>query len=69
MRVRMYHDARMAEVVSCAGVRRVEPRYAYPNERMHQPDEKAQWNRFLADWLALGIDHGHALALPCEFTG
>lgn len=68
LRVRMYHDARMAEVINWSGVRRIEPRYRYPNKRMHQPDEKSQWNRFLADWLALGIGHGRVLSVPCEFV-
>lgn len=60
MRVRLYRDAGLAEVVSFDGVRRVYPRYVYPNRQMHQPDEKAQWNRFLSEWLALVADAGYA---------
>lgn len=59
--VRMYHDARLAEVVECASLRRVQPRYDYPNPLMHQPDEKAQWNRFLGEWLSHCLQHGLAI--------
>ncbi len=69
LKVRLYHDARLAEVVACAGVRTVYPRYPYPNNRMHQPDEKAQWNSFLSDWLTMAIGHGYSVAEPCEFVG
>lgn len=49
----MYHDADMAEVVAWENHRRLRPRYDYPNRQMYQNDEKAQLNRFLADWLTL----------------
>lgn len=58
--VRVYHDARLAEVVEFSNRRRVWPRYDYPNPDMHQPDEKAQWNRFLGDWLSLCLHQGWA---------
>ena len=59
--VRLYHDALMAEVVQYSGVRRVSPRYDYPNEGMHQRDEKHQLNRFLGEWLSHCIDTGHCV--------
>ena len=40
MSIRLYHDARMAEVISSQGIRQVKPRYDYPNKHMHQQDEK-----------------------------
>ncbi len=58
--IRLYHDARMAEVVSFAGVRRVRSRYTYPNDQMLHSDEKAQWNAYLADWLRYCLRHGLA---------
>ncbi|MDX9875287.1 MAG: DUF1249 domain-containing protein [Spongiibacteraceae bacterium] len=58
--VRVYHDARLAEVIEFCDRRRVWPRYDYPNPAMHQPDEKAQWNRFLGDWLSLCLRQGWA---------
>ena len=58
MRVRLYHDARMAEVTEAEPFRRVQARYDYPNPAMHQRDEKHQWNLFLSDWLAHVQEHG-----------
>lgn len=59
MQVRVYHDARMAEVIGAEGCRRLLPRYGYPNSRMHQPDEKAQLNRLLQEWLGHYLQLGH----------
>lgn len=67
LKVRMYQDARLAEVVAFEGVRNVKPRNSYPNQRMHQPDEKAQWNHFLADWLGIAMRYGYSAEVPCEF--
>jgi len=60
MEVRAYHDAAMLEVVSFQREGRVEGRYSYPNDAMHQEDEKRQQNAFLADWLAHCLHHGEA---------
>lgn len=56
--IRLYHDARMAEVTEALPSRRVQARHDYPNAAMHQKDEKRQWNRFLADWLVHLQEHG-----------
>jgi uncharacterized protein YqiB (DUF1249 family) len=56
--VRLYHDANMAEVTEALPFRRVQARYRYPNSRMHQQDEKSQWNRFLAEWLVYIHEQG-----------
>ncbi len=61
MRVRLYHDARSAEVVECHGARHFRAVYQYPNRHMHQPDEKAQVNRFLSEYLAMCLRHGVAV--------
>jgi hypothetical protein len=53
MSIRLYHDARAAEVISSQGIRQVKPRYDYPNTNMHQEDEKQQINQFLNEWLHL----------------
>lgn len=53
MVIRLYHDARMAEVISNQDIRQVKPRYDYPNNEMHLPDEKQQINMFLKEWLQL----------------
>ncbi|AIR88328.1 DUF1249 domain-containing protein [Pseudomonas cremoricolorata] len=62
MEVQVYHDARMAEVVSAEHARRLRSIYPYPNEAMHQPDEKAQLNLFLGEWLSHCLAWGHELA-------
>lgn len=51
MSVRLYHDARMAEVLKAQNVARIEPSYPYPNVKMHQRNEKEMTNLFLAEWL------------------
>ncbi|KXJ55690.1 MAG: hypothetical protein AXW17_13990 [Colwellia sp. Phe_37] len=58
MVVRLYHDARMAEVISNQDVQQIKPRYDYPNESMHLPDEKQQINYFLKEWLQLCLQLG-----------
>lgn len=58
MIIRLYHDARMAEVVSTQDIRQVKPRYDYPNSQMHQQDEKQQTNQFLNEWLHLCLEFG-----------
>jgi len=59
LEVQVYHDARMAEVVSAEHARRFRSVYPYPNEAMHQPDEKAQLNLFLGEWLSHCLECGH----------
>ena len=60
MKVRLYHDARSAEVVEFQGKRWFESAYDYPNREMRQPDEKAQVNRFLSEFLNACLRHGVA---------
>ena len=49
--LRVYHDARLAEVIASQGHRNIKPRYDYPNRRMYQRDEKYQVNRLFGEWL------------------
>ena len=58
MVIRLYHDARLAEVISNQDIHRVKPRYDYPNPQMHLPDEKQQINQFLKEWLQLSLQLG-----------
>jgi uncharacterized protein YqiB (DUF1249 family) len=51
-KVRLYLDAKLAEVVSYQGQQPLEPRYPFPNKRMFYPDEKRQTNLVLYDWLS-----------------
>lgn len=63
--VRAYHDAAMLEVASFQSHRQIQPRYQYPNANMLQQDEKAQQNRFFADWLEHCLGNGHSAAPVC----
>ena len=58
MVVRLYHDARVAEVISNQDVQQIKPRYDYPNDKMHLPDEKQQVSYFLKEWLQLCLQLG-----------
>jgi uncharacterized protein YqiB (DUF1249 family) len=58
MTIRLYHDVRMAEVISNQDIRQIKPRYDYPNSKMHLPDEKEQINQFLKEWLQLCLKLG-----------
>jgi len=58
LEVRVYHDARMAEVGMFQSHRRIGGRYQYPNDRMYQQDEKCQQNQFLAEWLEHCLHNG-----------
>ena len=57
--IRLYHDARMAEVVSFEGFRNAQLRSDSHGALFHN-DEKAQWNGFLAEWLRYCLRHGLA---------
>lgn len=59
--VRMYHDAKLAEVLAWEGHKRLRPRYEYPNQAMYLADEKHQLNQFLGEWLALCLAEGHSV--------
>jgi hypothetical protein len=61
MTVRLYHDARSAEVVEYQRARHFKAVYAYPNDSMRQRDEKVQVNRFLGEFLSYCLTHGVAV--------
>lgn len=63
--IRLYHDARSAEVVEFQGKRHfLKAVYDYPNVDMRHPDEKAQINRFLGEYLSICLAHGVAAETP-----
>lgn len=64
IKVRLYHDARCAEVIEFQGQRHFDSAYPYPNPKMRQPDEKAQVNRFLREFLNACLAHGVACQEP-----
>jgi len=57
--VRMYHDAKLAEVLAWEGHKRLRPRYEYPNQAMYHADEKLQINQFLGEILSRCLQEGH----------
>ncbi|AJJ12195.1 hypothetical protein CH64_2039 [Yersinia rohdei] len=63
MAVRIYHDAKVAEVCASQQISYFKASYDYPNKKLHQRDEKHQINQFLADWLRYCLVHG-AVAVP-----
>ena len=58
IQIRVYHDAKSAEVAEIQNQNRFYGVYEYPNDRMRQRDEKAQINRFLGEFLTLCLEHG-----------
>ena len=57
VKVRIYHDAKMAEVVEWCSDRTI-PWELAEKSSMQAPDEKWQWNMFLSDLLSHGLSHG-----------
>lgn len=55
--VRIYHDAKLVEVLSGVHDPMLPPVYQIPNSSMKQVDEKAQINRFLGEWLTFCLEH------------
>jgi uncharacterized protein YqiB (DUF1249 family) len=51
LKVRVCHDARVAEVIGYQGRSRFAAVYPYPNKNMYGVFEKRQVNRFLGEWL------------------
>lgn len=57
--VRLYHDAKMAEIIDCQGASQLTAiRPGQAPKRAYLQDEKRQLSRLLADWLKLCIHHG-----------
>lgn len=59
MRIRLYHDAKVAEVLAYQNQTRFKHEYPYPNPKMHQRHEKRQLNLFLGEWLTYCIARGY----------
>lgn len=51
VRIRLYHDAQLAEVTQAQHIGALQPSYEYPNSKMYQKNEKQMVNLFLAEWL------------------
>lgn len=53
--VRVYHDARLAEVHTVHGIGKLIPKFDYPNDKMLHKDEKHQANLLLHEWIMRGL--------------
>ena len=51
MKIRIYYDASVTEVLAFQKQHRLNARYTYPNHKMYQRNEKWQTNQFLGEWL------------------
>lgn len=64
IRVRLYHDARLAEVIAC-GRRRGRRDAVYDRMRNHYSlERKWHMNRFLQKWLGYCLRQGHRFVPP-----
>lgn len=68
LKVRVYHDARVAEAVNFQHHQRFLGKYNYPNPKMYQTNEKQQINRFLGEWLDYCIKTNCVLSDPASQT-
>lgn len=64
MKIRIYHDAQVAEVLAYQHAGRLQPFYPYPNPAMFQPYEKRRVNQFLGEWLGHCLEGGYRLHMP-----
>lgn len=69
LQIRLYHDAKLAEVLACQNITRIKPRYDYPNKDMMQPDEKWQVNMFLREWSELCLRQGRVAVDLRQYGG
>ncbi len=70
--VRVYHDARLAEVHTVHGVGKLMPKFDYPNDKMLHKDEKHQANMLLHEWIMRGLTGMtlvKSLRLESDLTG
>ncbi len=68
LKIRVYHDARVAEVLGFQGHVRIQPFYPYPNPKMYQRDEKRQINRFLGELLDYCLLKGYLVNIESVKT-
>lgn len=67
-KVRLYLDARVAEVVSYQGQARLTIEQNYPNSSMRYCDDKRQTNLLLYDWLSnlIRLDYKECIVESCR---
>jgi len=68
MKVRVYDDAKVVEVITSQNYSRLKARYAFPNPKMLSQFEKRQVNRFLGEWLDHCLEQGRRCILEPRLT-
>ena len=68
MRLRVYHDARVVEVIAYQQQYRFKARYDYPNEKMLNRHEKRIVNLFLGEWLEHCLSSWQGNHVPDQVT-
>jgi len=62
LKIRVYHDAQVAEVLSYQNKTAFTRIYTYPNKKLRYPIEKRRVNQFFSEWLAYSISRGYRFA-------
>ena len=68
MRLRVYHDAKVVEVIAYQQQYRFKSRYNYPNEKMLCRHEKRIVNLFLGEWLEHCLSNWQEHPSPARVT-
>ncbi|MFC3121169.1 DUF1249 domain-containing protein [Agaribacter flavus] len=66
MHIRLYHDAKVAEVLASQRIAHLKPVYEYPNLNMHQRNEKFMVNIFLSEWLHFCLSQNHQASISAQ---
>jgi len=66
MKIRIYLDAQVAEVLAYQQAAQFQAFYPYPNPHMFQPYEKRRVNQFLGEWLSYCLQIGYRLVPACR---
>lgn len=69
MTVRIYHDAKVAEVLAYQNCCRFQSKYDYPNPKMLQVREKRRVNEFLGEWLDYCLAREMGFSLLPQYSG
>src|SRR3569833_1686513 len=64
MKIRVYHDAQVAEVLAYQHAVNFHAFYPYPNPRKIQQNEKRRVNQFLGEWLDYCLQSAYHLPYP-----
>ncbi len=66
LKIKVYHDARVAEVLTYQNKTGFARIYTYPNRKIRYPIEKRRVNQFFSEWLAYCAARGYRFA--CSVT-